>query len=162
KLLGGADLPWQEWLNQTPVPSVQSAKNGLTMHYSFHVSLDPRLKNLIQTMLLANGVLRLAGARDILISELSKNKKPLPAMLGDYSSSLDRTGNFIILSANSKYKEGALKNAVIVVDFRESIMHVEVPQVKPPYKKGEKIRKFRELWIKGQHTQKRPKYSPAV
>jgi hypothetical protein len=157
-LHGGANVPWEDWLNQQPVPSIRSEEHQLTIHYTFRSPLNARLQSLVQTTLLANGALRIAGARDVLRYHLRRRGlSTLPAVLEDYRSILDSSGNFLTSPPLSRYKEQILKRVLIVVAFRDSIMHGELFSGA-----SNESKKFRKLWIKGRLNQNRPKYSPAV
>lgn len=157
KLHGGASIPWADWLNHKPTPSVESVGCQLVISYTFHVGPNARLNSLVQTLTLANGALRLAGARDVLQHHLRSRRLSLPAVLEDHRSILHSSGNFLAPSSLSKHKERILKRVLIVVAFRDSIMHGEAFSGSP-----DKSRKFRKLWINGRLHQNRPKYSPAV
>lgn len=154
KLSVGGRPPWQEWLRMRPALSVEHSENQLAIGYSFSAHFDPPLRNLLQTMLLANAALRLAGARSILL-ERGLVKTP-PAILGDYVSILQVDGNFKIPSPHPPDKTRVFRDVLIVVAFRDSIMHGETLTGK----KDER-RKFRDLWIEGRLKQNRPIYSSA-
>lgn len=159
KLHRGAHVPWEEWLTQDPTLSVQSGECQLTIRYAFPLFFNVRYQSLLQTMSLANGALRLAGARDILRVTLRRAARhpQLPAVLEDYESILDSTGNFLTSPSLSQHKEQILRKVLIMVAFRDSIMHGETFSGRPDV-----CRKFRQLWIDGRLNRKQPKYSPAV
>jgi hypothetical protein len=145
--------PWEHWTSRFPVPpevTVQTEERALTMRYTFCTSLPPHLPVLLQTLLLADGALRLAGAYELLpTSKLTR--------LGDDVSFKD------ILKDDGSFKNslGLYDPRVcllLVIAFRDSFMHGENPPEKKPRFT------FRRKWFAGDFASTNPKlpYSPAI
>ena len=145
--------PWEHWTSHFPAlpeVSVQTDERTLTMRYTFGTSLPSHLPVLFQTLLLADGALRLAGAYELLpASTLTK--------LGDDDSFRD------ILKDEGIFKNKADLSdprvcLLLVIAFRDSFMHGEDPEKKQPRFK------FRRKWFAGDFTSINPKipYSPAI
>jgi hypothetical protein len=175
KLLGvehGEPLPWKDWLEKTHSLSVQSGEHQLTMHYTFTCAIE-RPKMFLQSLLLANGALRLAGVFDRL-KGLDKTglyfgePTTILNVSGKFKSSVfDHTGNF-----KKPYDEKKLQY-LIMLALRDALMPGETAEkdkihcLKKAAKKDENMRRqlkrrlFRELWVKGNFEPRLP-YSPAV
>jgi hypothetical protein len=157
KLFSGTHTPWEEWLTNKPQLLMQSVGCQLSIQYTFPVFPDARVNSLIQTMMLADGALRLAGARDILREELKRKSLPsakLPAVLMDCQSMLTQTGDF---RSPPSRKERVRKRVLLVIAFRDSLMHGEKYS-----RSSDPIKEFREKWIHNYFKPSRLAYAPAI
>jgi len=127
------------WLENRKDISVRSEGGKLIMSCEIHGSVDNRLKNLIQSMLLVDAVLRVAGIRQI----LKDNAVPIShKVLDDPGSILNTKGN--LRPGSSEIQ----KQVLIIVALRDSFMHGE----KKPPKYEKKMATFRDRWISSDHT----------
>jgi len=145
--------PWEHWTSHFPVPpkvSVQPEGQMLTMSYTFNTPLPPHMPVLFQTLLLADGALRLAGAYELVPTSMLTS-------LGD-DSFRD------ILKDDGALKDGLdISNPrvclLLVIAFRDSFMHGE----NSPDKKQPRFM-FRRKWFAGDFASSNLKipYSPAI
>jgi hypothetical protein len=151
--------PWEPWtLNpHFPAPhdvTVRTEERMLTMRYVFCAPFPAYLPVHLQTVLLADGALRLAGAYELLPS-------PKPTTLGD----VDNFGDILTSdgSLNRKIdRSDPLKDKrvclLLVIALRDSFMHGEnAPDKKPRFE-------FRNKWFAGYFVSPNHDvpYSPAI
>jgi hypothetical protein len=174
QLLGGEHgepVPWKDWLNKTHRLCVQSDAHQLTMHYTFTLAIE-RPKIFLQSLLLADGALRLAGVLDIL-QVIDKHgvyfddPTAIINVSGHFRLSVfDQMGNF------KKLYDEKRQQYLIVLAMRDSFMHGEIEEQEKVNVLKEatrsknarqqlKRRMFRELWFKGKLEPRLP-YSPEV
>ena len=127
------------WLESRENISAKSEEGELIMSCSIRGSVDNRLKDLIQSMLLADGTLRIAGIRQILIDNKADISRQV---LQNPNNILDKDGE--LKPSCSEIQ----KHVLIIVAFRDSFMHGER---KPP-KYEKEIATFREKWITMSHS----------
>ena len=147
--------PWEHWTSRFPVPpevTVHTEEHTLTMRYTFCTSLPPHVTVLLQTLLLADGALRLAGAYEL----LPTLKRP---RLGEdnFGDILQNDGSFKRVDFSNPLKHLRMC-LLLVIAFRDSFMHGENPSGSDPR------RKFRAKWFAGDFVSTTPKipYSPAM
>lgn len=121
------DTPWKEWLESRRSESSQDVNARLFPIYLEGGSPNPPLHPLLQSMLLADSALRIAGTRWLLYdrSNLQNRYEVLHNLPQDHA------------------KDSPLQRQVrIVLAFRDSFMHGEMPD-----RGGHN---FREKWINNQ------------
>lgn len=127
---------WKDWLEKRRQVSTQY-NEGQFSSYALDDSLTPRLRYLVQNMLLADSILRTAGTWWLLSTR----------------GQLDEQYHVL---QNPEQADSSLKRQVLIVlAFRDSFMHGEMP----PDRNGARFN-FRKNWISG--TLKDTPYSPAV
>ena len=168
----GEPLPWKDWLQNTHGLCVHSDAHQLTMHYTFTLAAE-RPKIFLQSLLLADGALRLAGILDIL-QVIDKHGVYFddPTTIINVSgyfrlSVFDHVGHF------KKPYDEKRQQYLIVLAMRDSFMHGEIEEqaklnvLRKEAKRSKnarqqlKRRMFRELWFKGKLAPRLP-YSPEV
>lgn len=129
---------WNHWREKSKDLSVESSKEGIIVKYLYP---DPSnsAPYLIQSMLIADAVLRLDGCRELLRSG-SKNCFLVPNR-NDIADWID--------AKNGTFKESIeeiKKQLAIVVTFRDAYMHGEEPEKEG--RVSEELLKFRQSFFK--------------